>query len=259
MAPEQSEGKPAGEPADIYSLALVLYEALTGDNPVRGANPAETARRIGRPLDAAGPPATRSPRLAHRRDRRRPRDLSPGPLRPGAAALRAPGRPPAPRPRGHAATPRGDPGERGCRDPAGRDAGPRSARVPGPPPVRPGPRPASRASEAEPRVVVHTRETPRTGAPRRLALAALIALCCWEAIAGRAGLSLVLLVARGCRRCWCSAATGAARACPWAGCRAALAPRAGHGRPGGCLPGGRGSGPEPLRSGPCGARSATGG
>jgi hypothetical protein len=44
-------------------------------------------------------------------------------------------------------------------------------------------------------VVVHTGEAPRTGAPRRLALAGLVALCCWEAIAGRPGLSLVLLVA----------------------------------------------------------------
>ncbi len=51
--------------------------------------------------------------------------------------------------------------------------------------------------EAEPRVVVHAGEAPRTGAPRRLTLAALIALCCWEAIAGRPGLSLVLLVALG--------------------------------------------------------------
>ncbi len=50
MAPEQSEGREAGEPADLYSLALVLYEGLTGVNPVRGATPAATARRIGRPL-----------------------------------------------------------------------------------------------------------------------------------------------------------------------------------------------------------------
>jgi eukaryotic-like serine/threonine-protein kinase len=50
MAPEQSEGREAGEPADLYSLALVLYEALSGTNPVRGSTPAETARRIGRPL-----------------------------------------------------------------------------------------------------------------------------------------------------------------------------------------------------------------
>ncbi len=50
MAPEQSEGRTVGTPADVYSLALVLYEALTGANPVRGATPAATARRIGCPL-----------------------------------------------------------------------------------------------------------------------------------------------------------------------------------------------------------------
>jgi hypothetical protein len=50
MAPEQSEGVDAGEAADLYSLALVLYEALCGVNPVRGATPAATVRRIGRPL-----------------------------------------------------------------------------------------------------------------------------------------------------------------------------------------------------------------
>jgi hypothetical protein len=47
MAPEQSEGREAAEPADLYSLALVLYEALCGVNPVRGSTPAATARRIG--------------------------------------------------------------------------------------------------------------------------------------------------------------------------------------------------------------------
>ncbi|HEY2569956.1 MAG TPA: serine/threonine-protein kinase, partial [Solirubrobacteraceae bacterium] len=50
MAPEQSEGRDASETADLYSLALVLYEALSGVNPVRGATPAETVRRIGRPV-----------------------------------------------------------------------------------------------------------------------------------------------------------------------------------------------------------------
>ncbi len=50
MAPEQSEGREATEAADLYSLALVLYEALSGANPVRGATPAETARRIGQPV-----------------------------------------------------------------------------------------------------------------------------------------------------------------------------------------------------------------
>jgi eukaryotic-like serine/threonine-protein kinase len=50
MAPEQSEGREVAEPADLYALALVLYEALCGVNPVRGSTPAATARRIGRPL-----------------------------------------------------------------------------------------------------------------------------------------------------------------------------------------------------------------
>jgi eukaryotic-like serine/threonine-protein kinase len=54
MAPEQSEGREVGEEADLYSLALVLYEALCGENPVRGATPAATARRIGSRLDPLG-------------------------------------------------------------------------------------------------------------------------------------------------------------------------------------------------------------
>ncbi len=54
MAPEQSEGHEVGEEADLYSLALVLYEALSGVNPVRGATPAATARRIGTPLEPLG-------------------------------------------------------------------------------------------------------------------------------------------------------------------------------------------------------------
>jgi hypothetical protein len=52
MAPEQAEGGNVGEEADLYSLALVLYEALSGVNPVRGATPAATARRIGRPFES---------------------------------------------------------------------------------------------------------------------------------------------------------------------------------------------------------------
>ena len=39
MSPEQAAGLEASEPADLYSLAVVLYEALTGINPLRsGAN-----------------------------------------------------------------------------------------------------------------------------------------------------------------------------------------------------------------------------
>jgi hypothetical protein len=51
MAPEQSEGHEAGPAVDLYSLALVLYEAFTGVNPVRGRTPAATARRIGSQIE----------------------------------------------------------------------------------------------------------------------------------------------------------------------------------------------------------------
>jgi eukaryotic-like serine/threonine-protein kinase len=51
MAPEQTEGRSAGARSDLYSLALVIYEALAGVNPVRGPTPAATARRIGRPIE----------------------------------------------------------------------------------------------------------------------------------------------------------------------------------------------------------------
>ena len=35
---------------DVYSLALTLYEAWTGTNPVKAHGPAATARRLGKPL-----------------------------------------------------------------------------------------------------------------------------------------------------------------------------------------------------------------
>jgi serine/threonine protein kinase len=65
MAPEQSEGHEAGPAADLYSLALLLYEALSGVNPVRGRTPAATARRIGAPVEPL-----------ERRCRDLPRDLT---------------------------------------------------------------------------------------------------------------------------------------------------------------------------------------
>jgi eukaryotic-like serine/threonine-protein kinase len=65
MAPEQIDGGEVGEAADLYSLALVLYEALSGVNPVRGPTPAATARRIGERL----------PSLQHHR-RDLPRELT---------------------------------------------------------------------------------------------------------------------------------------------------------------------------------------
>jgi serine/threonine protein kinase len=54
MAPEQADGRSAGEEADLYALALVLYEALSGVNPVRARGAAATARRLGARLPALG-------------------------------------------------------------------------------------------------------------------------------------------------------------------------------------------------------------
>jgi len=50
MAPEQAEGLDTAEPADVYSLALTLYECWTGFNPVARDTPAQTAREIGNPI-----------------------------------------------------------------------------------------------------------------------------------------------------------------------------------------------------------------
>jgi eukaryotic-like serine/threonine-protein kinase len=45
MSPEQAAGLEASEPADLYSLAVVLYEALTGINPLRSNGHAPASRR----------------------------------------------------------------------------------------------------------------------------------------------------------------------------------------------------------------------
>ncbi len=50
MAPEQAEGARPGPASDVYSLALTLYEAWTGTNPIRAGGPAATARRVGTQL-----------------------------------------------------------------------------------------------------------------------------------------------------------------------------------------------------------------
>ena len=47
MPPEQAQGLPAGPSADLFSLALVLYEALSGVNPLRSGPGGLHARRIG--------------------------------------------------------------------------------------------------------------------------------------------------------------------------------------------------------------------
>ena len=69
MAPEQAEGARVTPACDVYSLALTLYEAWTGTNPVRaggpgrdGAPPRPAAAVAGRaaPRPAAASSATRS-------------------------------------------------------------------------------------------------------------------------------------------------------------------------------------------------------
>jgi hypothetical protein len=50
MAPEQAEGREAGPPADLYAAALVLFEAYSGVNPIRGGSAVATARRLGATL-----------------------------------------------------------------------------------------------------------------------------------------------------------------------------------------------------------------
>ncbi|HET8975611.1 MAG TPA: serine/threonine-protein kinase [Solirubrobacterales bacterium] len=47
MAPEQADGQRPGPGADVYSLALTLYECLCGEHPLIRESPAATARAIG--------------------------------------------------------------------------------------------------------------------------------------------------------------------------------------------------------------------
>ena len=70
MAPEQAEGVRVTPAADVYSLALTLYEAWTGVNPVRGHGPAGDGAAARPPPAAAGGPAPRPAVRAVRRDRR---------------------------------------------------------------------------------------------------------------------------------------------------------------------------------------------
>src|SRR5258705_8699341 len=50
MAPEQADGLRPGPSADVYSLALTLYECLCGEHPLIREGPAATARAIGEPI-----------------------------------------------------------------------------------------------------------------------------------------------------------------------------------------------------------------
>ena len=45
LSPEQAQGRKVGPRSDVYSLAVVLYEMLTGTAPFVGDSPAEIARK----------------------------------------------------------------------------------------------------------------------------------------------------------------------------------------------------------------------
>ncbi len=179
MAPEQTEGRAAGEAADLYSLALVMYEALAGFNPVRGATPALTARRIGRPIESL-----------QRRRRDLPRELT----RALDRALSC-----APRDRGtltelHSAFARalGDSGEPPARAPIERTAlAPRAAPV-----ALRHPAPA-----IEPITATHASAEQPLPAKRRVALpgsvwlGCALALIAWQSWDGRPGAALLAAAA----------------------------------------------------------------
>jgi eukaryotic-like serine/threonine-protein kinase len=194
MAPEQIEGHEVDGQADLYSLALVLYEALAGVNPVRGPTPAATARRIGRQLE---------PLERHRRDL--PRELT----RALDCALD-----PAPRERGTLPELRealAEALERGLR----RSPRRRYARAPRATPQRPaqaGPQGPAQFQSPPPRAPLPTVEGPLPGSssehpheevevsgwltlPRLGWLAGTLAVCTWQLTAARSGIALIALCA----------------------------------------------------------------
>ena len=87
ISPEAAEGKPVEGQADVYSLALVLYEAVTGTVPfVTDTTMGTLAARIGQPLphDALGAAGRRAGAGGRAR-----RHGAPGRGRAGGAARRA--------------------------------------------------------------------------------------------------------------------------------------------------------------------------
>jgi eukaryotic-like serine/threonine-protein kinase len=211
MAPEQSDGREVGEQADLYSLALVMYEALSGVQPVRGATPAETVRRLGRPV----PSLARARRdLSRELTRAIDRALTQSPTARGTLAeLRAAFE----RELGEHGQTRATPArrERRERQPTRllarrRDAdrlGPDELRADqgeqddpthaGPPPLAgwSDQAPFSPMIPVEPAAPVRTPRASRRGLPRVVWLALALALAVWQAASGRPGAALLLLVA----------------------------------------------------------------
>ena len=54
MAPEQADGQRPGPAADVYSLAITLYECFCGEHPLIRENAAATARAIGEEIVPLG-------------------------------------------------------------------------------------------------------------------------------------------------------------------------------------------------------------
>jgi hypothetical protein len=176
MAPEQSEGREAHEQADLYSLALVLYEAFSGVNPVRGSSPAETVRRIGRPVTPLARMRGDLPRaLTHALDRA----LAPSPAGRGTlgelrAALEAAL-------------------QSGLRPRRGRRRQPAEL-----PPARDADRLSNddSSSAADLQALLEPeRRRARLPVPRGLLLGCALALSVWQAAAGRPGVALLVLAA----------------------------------------------------------------
>jgi eukaryotic-like serine/threonine-protein kinase len=200
MAPEQSEGHEVGACADLYSLALVLYEAFSGVNPVRGRTPAATARRIGAPIEPLERRRGDLPRgLTRTLDRALGRDpelrgtltdlhdalsdaLDRG-LRPRLLGRRPASRrvlDPAPTWRAGEPTPRI---ARGSADAPASDVRPRTVTErpdASNAPLDDAPRPAPRR---------------RVALPRLMWIGCLLALAAWQAAQGRPGVSLLVLAA----------------------------------------------------------------
>jgi len=198
MAPEQSEGRDVGVEADLYSLALVVYEALSGINPVRGRTPAATAKRIGAPIESLERRRRDLPRgLARAIDTA----LNPSPARRGtleqlqAAFEDALRRGPQRRPMGlggdrrsgalHRRDEHGrpdshhQPDEHGRRDEHGTPEEHRYLEERHGPPDAPEPQPRSR----------------RIALPRLVWIGCVLAVAIWQAVVGRPGVSLLLLAA----------------------------------------------------------------
>lgn len=67
MAPEQVEGQRVGAPSDVYSLGVVLFEALVGRPPFVGGSPIDLlCQHVGRPPPV---PSALAPRLPAALDR----------------------------------------------------------------------------------------------------------------------------------------------------------------------------------------------